>query len=80
MALVISTLGGGETKVEDTELEQFRAGIQGDVLTPDDDGYDANPIYNAMHNGVQRSGCERPARPTLSTPSTSLARGTCWSR
>ena len=46
----VSTLDGGETKVEDDELEQLRAGIRGDVLTPADDGFDANPIYNAMHN------------------------------
>ena len=50
MAMMVSTLGGGETKVEDDELEEFCAGIRGDVLTPADDGYDANPIYNAMHD------------------------------
>ena len=50
MTILISTLEGGETKVGDDELEQLRAGLRGDVLTPADDGYDANPIYNAMHN------------------------------
>ena len=50
MAIMVSALGGGESKVEDDELEQFRAAIRGDVLTPTDDGYDANPIYNAMHH------------------------------
>ena len=50
MTILISTLEGGETKVGDDELEQLRAGLRGDVLTPADDGFDANPIYNAMHN------------------------------
>ena len=50
MTILISTVEGGETKVGDDELEQLRASLRGDVLTPADDGYDANPIYNAMHN------------------------------
>ena len=33
-----------------TSSSELRAGIRGDVLTPADDGFDANPIYNAMHN------------------------------
>jgi FAD/FMN-containing dehydrogenase len=49
MTTLISTLEGGESKVGDEELEQLRAGLRGDVLTPADDGFDANPIYNAMH-------------------------------
>jgi FAD/FMN-containing dehydrogenase len=49
MTLSISTVDGGEVKVDDDELEQLRAEIRGDVLTPEDDGYDANPIYNVMH-------------------------------
>jgi FAD/FMN-containing dehydrogenase len=50
MTSSISTLDGGECKVEDDELEQFRASLRGDVLAPGDDGFDANPIYNVMHN------------------------------
>ena len=50
MTILISTLAGGESKVGDDELEELRAGLRGDVLTPADDGFDANPIYNAMHN------------------------------
>jgi FAD/FMN-containing dehydrogenase len=50
MTILVSTLDGGETKVEDDDLEQFRAGMRGDVLTRADDGFDENPIYNAMHN------------------------------
>jgi FAD/FMN-containing dehydrogenase len=50
MTILVSTLDGGETKVEDDDLEQFRVGIRGDVVTPADDGFDSNPIYNAMHN------------------------------
>lgn len=49
MAIMVSTLGGGEIKVDDDELDQLPAAIRGDVLTADDDGYEANPIYNAMH-------------------------------
>jgi FAD binding domain/Berberine and berberine like len=45
-----STLDGAETKIEDDELEELRAQVRGDVLTPADDGFDANPIYNAMHS------------------------------
>jgi FAD/FMN-containing dehydrogenase len=50
MTILISALDGGETKVGDEELEQLRGSLRGDVLTPADDGYDDNPIYNAMHN------------------------------
>jgi FAD/FMN-containing dehydrogenase len=50
MTMMVSTFDGGETKVDDDELEQLRAGMRGDVLTSADDGFDANPIYNAMHN------------------------------
>lgn len=49
MATTVSTLDGGATTVEDTALEEFSAGIRGDVLRPADEGFDANPIYNAMH-------------------------------
>jgi FAD/FMN-containing dehydrogenase len=50
MAIVVSTLDGAETKIEADELDELRAQVRGDVLTPADDGFDANPIYNAMHN------------------------------
>jgi len=49
MAMMVSTLGGSEAKVEDTELEEFAASIRGEVLRPADEGFDADPIYNAMH-------------------------------
>ena len=52
MTIVVSTLEGGEVTVDDEELEQFRATIRGEVLTPSDVGFDANPIYNAMHNRI----------------------------
>jgi FAD/FMN-containing dehydrogenase len=50
MAIVTSTLGGADTTIGDDELEELRAQIRGDVLSPADDGFDANPIYNAMHS------------------------------
>jgi FAD/FMN-containing dehydrogenase len=50
MPLLVTTLDGGQVKVGDDELEQFRAGIRGDVLAATDDGYGANPIFNAMHD------------------------------
>ena len=67
MTILISALEGGETKVGEDELEQLRASLRGDVLTPADDDYDANPIYNAMHNRRRRSRSDRPARLMWST-------------
>jgi hypothetical protein len=49
MSIVVSTLDGGQTKVEDDELDALRVQLRGDVLTAADDGFDANPIYNSMH-------------------------------
>jgi FAD/FMN-containing dehydrogenase len=49
MATTVSTLDGGTYAFGDSELEELRAAIRGDVLLPGEDGYDANPIYNAMH-------------------------------
>ena len=80
MAIVVSTLDGAETKVEDDELDELRAQVRGDVLTPADDGFDANPIYNAMHSRRPALKVRARAPPTWSTPSTSPASGTCWSR
>jgi FAD/FMN-containing dehydrogenase len=50
VALLLTTLEGGEIKVDDDDLEELRAGIRGDVLTEADAESAANPIYNAMHN------------------------------
>ena len=52
MTMVASTLDGGNVTISTEELEEFRASIRGDVLAPQDDGFDANPIYNAMHGRV----------------------------
>jgi hypothetical protein len=52
MTIIVSTLDGGEVEISDAELEQFRLTIRGDVLMPSDTGFDANPIYNAMHARV----------------------------
>jgi FAD/FMN-containing dehydrogenase len=49
MATVVATLDGGQTKVEDDELDAFRTQLRGDLLTATDDGFDASPIYNRMH-------------------------------
>ena len=49
MTTVVSTLDGGQTKVEDDELDELRTRLRGDVLTAGDDGFDSNPIYNNMH-------------------------------
>jgi FAD/FMN-containing dehydrogenase len=49
VTLLVATRTGGQTKVEVEELEQLRAEVRGDVLTSSDEGFDANPIYNAMH-------------------------------
>ena len=45
----IATLGAGRLNMDDRALEDFRAAIQGDVLTPSDAGYGDRPLYNAMH-------------------------------
>ena len=50
MTLAVSTLDGDTTKVEDDELEELRAQLSGEVLTAADEGFVANPIYNAMHD------------------------------
>ena len=49
MAIIVTTLDGGECKVGDEELDELRAALRGEVLVAGDDGFDANPIYNAMH-------------------------------
>ena len=49
MTTVVSTLDGGQTKVEGDELDELRTRLRGDVLTAADDGFDSNPIYNKMH-------------------------------
>ena len=49
MTTVVSTLDGGQTKVEADELDELRSKLRGDVLTAADDGFDSNPIYNKMH-------------------------------
>jgi FAD/FMN-containing dehydrogenase len=49
MTTVVSTLDGGQAKVEDDELDELRSRLRGDVLTAADDGFDSNPIYNKMH-------------------------------
>ena len=79
MTIMVSTLGGGETKVEDEELEELVAGFRGDVLRPADAGYDANPIYNAMHDRRPALKIRPLAPPTLSTRSTSPASEICSS-
>jgi hypothetical protein len=49
VATSIVTLDGGQVDVADSALEELRATIRGDVLTPGETGYTDNPIYNAMH-------------------------------
>jgi FAD/FMN-containing dehydrogenase len=49
MATLVSTLDGGQAKVDDDELEGLRTQLRGDVLRAADDDFDANPIYNKMH-------------------------------
>jgi len=49
MTHLLTTVDGDQAKVEDDELESLRTSIRGDVLAPGDPGFDANPIYNAMH-------------------------------
>ena len=50
MAISLRTFQGGEIALNEAALAQFRSGIRGDVLTPDDSRYGERPIFNAMHN------------------------------
>ncbi|HEX9259815.1 MAG TPA: FAD-dependent oxidoreductase, partial [Acidimicrobiales bacterium] len=49
MTHVLTMIDGDQTKVDDDEVESLRMSLRGDVLAPGDAGFDANPIYNAMH-------------------------------
>jgi FAD/FMN-containing dehydrogenase len=52
MTMNVTTLNGPEAKISDESLEEFRATIRGDVLTPHDAGYEnVRSPYNAMHPG-----------------------------
>ena len=73
MTIIVSTLDGGQAKIEDEELDALRTGIQGDVLVPTDDGYEANPIYNAMHN-------RRPALKVRATGTADVVDIVNWAR
>jgi FAD binding domain/Berberine and berberine like len=49
MATVLSTIAGAETDVSDEALDELRMRIRGNVLTPEDPGYeDVRAPYNAM--------------------------------
>jgi len=52
-------------------IEEFEATLRGEVIHPDDEGYDeARKIFNAMiDNG--RASCSTRCSPSWSTPSTS---------
>jgi hypothetical protein len=48
MATVLSTIAGSETNVSDEALEELRAAIRGNVLTPGDEAYErVRAPYNA---------------------------------
>ncbi len=49
VAVSITTVDGGKTRVDESALDQLAASIRGDVLKPDDPRYGERPIYNAMH-------------------------------
>jgi FAD/FMN-containing dehydrogenase len=53
MTTTVATLRGAETTISDEDLEELRAAVRGDVLTPGDPGWaDMRPPYNAMHPGL----------------------------
>ena len=55
MATVLSTIAGSETNVSDEALDELRAVIRGNVLTPGDEGYARiRAPYNAMQ--IDRPG------------------------
>ncbi len=45
----VMTISGRDVALDETVIEEFSAGLRGDLLRPGDDGYDdARTIYNAM--------------------------------
>ena len=47
----IKTINGGQAAIETGQIKEFKAGFQGMVLVPEDDGYDsAREIWNAIFN------------------------------
>ena len=73
MTTVVSTLDGGQAKVEDDELDELRTRLRGDVLAAADDGFDSNPIYNKMH-GRQPALKVRPTGTTDVVDTVNFAR------
>lgn len=52
MTVTTLTLDGIQTQISDADLEQFRAQLRGEALTPSDPGFlDIRPPFNAMHSG-----------------------------
>ena len=64
MTLTVTTLKGSEATIGDESLDELRTAIRGDVLTPEDPGYEeVRSAYNAMH----------PGRPALVVQATGTA-------
>jgi FAD/FMN-containing dehydrogenase len=52
MAMQVATLTGARTGVADEALDELRASLRGELLTPSDPGYAGlRPEFNAMHRG-----------------------------
>jgi FAD/FMN-containing dehydrogenase len=48
-SIEVVTTAGGDGALDESVIEEFSAGLRGDLLRPGDDGYDdARTIYNAM--------------------------------
>jgi FAD/FMN-containing dehydrogenase len=49
MSATLARLDGGNTTIDETTLQAFRAGFRGSVMTPDDTAYDdTRQVWNAM--------------------------------
>ena len=79
MAMMVSTLAAARRRSRTTSSRSSRWDT-GRCARPGDEGFDANPIYNAMH--VRRPALK--VRPTGTADvverSTSPVSGTCWLR
>ena len=50
MAMQVATLAGARTGVPDDAVDELRASLRGELLTPSDPGYAGlRPEFNAMH-------------------------------
>ncbi len=69
----VATTTGRDGAFNETVIEEFSAGMRGDLLRSGDDGYDeARTCFNVMSTNDRLSSPAAPVLPTLSMRSISL--------